>query len=304
MLRRTDRIRQFGLYGEGAGVIEPEFVHIEAISARSSLHNWTIAPHMHPGIFQLLYIASGEAWMAVDGENQRLNTPALVLLPCGCTHAFRFDPRAQGWVLSIADTLAADSRFATIDTDGVMRGARISTLSLVDDKPHAALLHALFSEFDRRHREAPGHLGSATMALIALVLATIEELADKAEAEGAGGLHRRIALVRRFTRLVEQHYSEHWPVERYAAELGTTAPTLNRACREVTGKPPGRIALDRLLREAMRALSYSTASISEISDDLGFSDPAYFARIFRKHSGVTASAFRRERVWMAPADRL
>ena len=47
----------------------------------------------------------------------------------------------------------------------------------------------------------------------------------------------------------------------------------------------------------MRALAFTDATISEISDDLGFSDPAYFARVFRSHNGVTASAYRRARTW-------
>lgn len=291
-------IRHFGLYGEGSGVIEPEFVHIETISARSSLHNWTIAPHIHPGIFQLLFLSWGEGWLTMDGVELRLVPPVLVAIPCGCAHGFRFTPRAKGWVLSIADSLGFDARLAALHSGTLFRGDSVQRISLSRDPEREMLLSTLLGDLCRRHGEMPGHLSTPTMALIGLVLATVEEIA-MADAERAAGLNRRITLVRRFTGLVEEHFAEHWPVERYAAELGTTAPTLTRACREVTGRPPGRIALDRLLREAMRALSYTTANISEISDDLGFSDPAYFARIFRKHVGVTASAFRSERVMPA-----
>jgi AraC family transcriptional activator of pobA len=299
MLTRRNQIRQFGLYGEGLGVIEPEFVHIETISARSSLHNWTIAPHIHPGIFQLLYLSGGEGWLVLDGCEYPLDLPSLVVVPCGCAHAFRFNPAATGWVLSISDSLVADPRLAGLEVETIARGNEILRLQLASEPARDQLLAALLAELRRRHSETPGHLGASTMALIALVLSTGKELAEAAAAEPVGRLNRRIALVRRFTRLVEQHYGDHWPLGHYVTELGTTAPTLTRACREVTGKPPARIALDRLLREAMRSLSYSTASISEISDDLGFSDPAYFARIFRRHSGVTASTFRREHVWLA-----
>jgi AraC family transcriptional activator of pobA len=59
--------------------------------------------------------------------------------------------------------------------------------------------------------------------------------------------------------------------------------------------------LDRRLREAKRALSYTDSSIGRIADDLGFSDTAYFARVFKTHTGVTASAFRKERIWVADA---
>jgi AraC family transcriptional activator of pobA len=300
MTLRRGSITRFGLYGERLGVIEPEFVHIETISARSSLHNWVIAPHVHPGIFQLLYLSDGFGWLAADGSEQRLDPPMLVVIPCGSIHGFRFTPNAQGWVLSIADSLASDPRLASLYGGAPSHGDAVQRIALASERQREDMLSALLSELCRRHGEAPGYLSASTMALIALLLTTVEEI-SLADPDETAGLNRRIALVRRFTSLVEQNYGGHWSVPRYASALGTTAPTLTRACREVTGKPPGRIALDRLLREAMRALSYSTAGINEISDDLGFSDPAYFARIFRKHVGMTATAFRRERVW--PADR-
>ena len=296
------RIRQFGLYGEGQGVIEPEFVHIETIAARSPLHNWAIAPHLHPGIFQLLLLNGGEGWLSTDGNEYRLKPTTLVVVPCGCVHAFRFTPKTLGWVLSIADSLVADPRLAALELNTLVHGGEVLKLPLTPNSPRDRLLASLLGELNQRHAEAPGHLGASTIALIGLVLATAGEIAESASTELAASRNRRLALVRRFTRLVEQHYGEHWPVDRYAAALGSTAPTLTRACREVTGKPPGRIALDRLLREAMRNLSFSTASISEISDKLGFQDPAYFARIFRKHSGVTAGDYRRKRVWLAGPD--
>jgi len=110
-------------------------------------------------------------------------------------------------------------------------------------------------------------------------------------------------LVRRFNRLVEENMRQQWSIVRYARELGTTPPTLTRACREVASMAPGQMVLERRLREAKRALSYTDASVSLISDDLGFTDPAYFARVFRRHTGKTASSYRRERFWPAPGSQ-
>ena len=51
---------------------------------------------------------------------------------------------------------------------------------------------------------------------------------------------------------------------------------------------------ERLAIEAMRYLSFSGASVKEIAGRLGFSDPAYFARFFRRMTGQTASQFRHD----------
>ena len=64
---RHATVSTHALYGEGPGPIAPEFVHIEPISERSSRFEWTIAPHSHPGIFQVLLLQSGGGLLASDG---------------------------------------------------------------------------------------------------------------------------------------------------------------------------------------------------------------------------------------------
>ena len=291
-------IRHFALYGDGNRSIGPEFVHIERISTRSRLHNWRIAPHIHPGIFQLLFMDCGEGVVAMGDAELPLDPPVLVLVPCGCVHAFQFQPPTEGWVLSIADSLVEDRRLAVLEVGSIIQGAQVLRLPLDESTSRRSLLAALLADLARRHSESPGQLNTCVMAVIGSILSLAEELATVRAPQGASGHNNQIALIRRFNRLVEQHLREQWKMARFARALGTSAPTLTRACREVTGKPPGQLVLERRLREAMRALSLTDASISEISNDLGFSDPAYFARIFRRHTGLTASEYRRERLWL------
>jgi AraC family transcriptional activator of pobA len=298
MLQRRE-IRKYGLYGEGKGLSSPEFVHIETISSRSSLHNWSIAPHIHPNIFQLLYLHKGRGILSVDNAEMVLAPPVLVIVPCGCVHAFRFKPQTEGWVLSIADLLVDDPRLASVDVSATVRGDEVLRLPLSADQEQEGLLVPLLEELLRRHNAAPGLLSSSLVSIVGLILNLADEHAQAGSSGGSGPLDRRISLFRRFNKLVERNLRLQWPVERYAAELGTTAPTLTRTCREIAGIPPAQLILDRRLREAKRALSFTDASVSMISDDLGFSDPAYFARVFKQHTGTTASAYRKERFWAA-----
>jgi AraC family transcriptional activator of pobA len=292
-------IRKFGLYGEGNSAGSPEFVHIETISARSRLHNWSISPHVHPNIFQLMQLIDGGGILAVDGAEIMLQPPVLVIVPCGCVHAFRFEPDTKGWVLSVADALVADGRLGPIDVASTVQGSQVMHIPLDDARGSSDLMAHALTELTVRHESAPGVLSNAAISIVGLVLSLAEELAQERAARLEVGQDRRVSLVRRFGKLVEVHMREQWSVERYAEELGTTAPTLTRACREVVNRAPAQMVQDRRLREAKRALSYTDASVSMISDDLGFADPAYFARVFKQQIGVTASAFRKERFWAA-----
>jgi AraC family transcriptional activator of pobA len=47
--------------------------------------------------------------------------------------------------------------------------------------------------------------------------------------------------------------------------------------------------------EAQRHLIYTSATIEMVAYELGFGDPGYFCRFFRRRTGMTPSEFRRER---------
>lgn len=46
------------------------------------------------------------------------------------------------------------------------------------------------------------------------------------------------------------------------------------------------------MQETRRLLTYSSAPITQISNQLDFKDPAYFACFFRRNAGITASQYR------------
>ncbi len=92
---------------------------------------------------------------------------------------------------------------------------------------------------------------------------------------------------------MEQRYKEQWQVSRYAEALRVTPTRLNRLCLKLSGKSAFDTTQDRLMLEACRKLTYVPASIASIAYELGFQDPAYFSRLFKKRIGVTPKEFRR-----------
>ncbi len=58
-MKEAATISHYALYGEMLSVHDPEFVHIEDISARSLLYEWRIRPHVHKGMFQLVILRTG-----------------------------------------------------------------------------------------------------------------------------------------------------------------------------------------------------------------------------------------------------
>lgn len=282
----------FSLYGEAAARQEDDFVHIEEIRTRSARYNWHIDSHLHQGLFQAVFLLSGGAAVELDEATHTLAAPGVVTIPSSTVHAFRFEPDTDGHVLTIADSLLLSGHegVRAFIEDFIAR-PRITDLSSAPEV--AVRLSALLDQVAIEYRKrAPG---SAIMQELlvesVLFLLAREQAADQ---DAMGVSPRDLALFNQFRALVEKHYLEHWPVASYARALSVAVSRLNRACRAAANKSAFGLVQDRLLLEARRKLVYIAAPVSRLAYELGFEDPAYFWRFFKRHAGFTPAAFRRQ----------
>ncbi len=95
-----------------------------------------------------------------------------------------------------------------------------------------------------------------------------------------------------FRDLLETNYTKLKSVNDYAKFICISEKRLGQATSKILGKSPKEIINDRILLEAKRLLVHTNLSIKEIGQELGFEDPAYFVRYFKKNSETTPVEFR------------
>lgn len=103
---------------------------------------------------------------------------------------------------------------------------------------------------------------------------------------------KNVPIVLQFEELLESHFDKEHCVEFYAEQLNVSTSHLKSILKVHTGKAVKSLISDRLLLEAQRLLRASTLSVSEIAYMLHFSEPAYFARFFKKHTGCAPRQYR------------
>jgi len=94
----------FHLYGDPPNDQAFEFVHVETIASRSSIHDWIIRAHRHRNLFQILLIERGGGDMTFEAATLPFAAPAAILVPATIAHGFHFQPDVtDGWVLSFTE---------------------------------------------------------------------------------------------------------------------------------------------------------------------------------------------------------
>lgn len=92
-----------------------------------------------------------------------------------------------------------------------------------------------------------------------------------------------------FKLVVETHLTQQPSIDTIAKKLALTTNSLYRIVKEYSGISPKDFLTNRLMIEAQRKLHYSNLSVKELAYELGFNDPDYFSRLFKKCTGKSVS---------------
>jgi AraC family transcriptional regulator, transcriptional activator of pobA len=266
------------LYGEDSPF--PDLLHIERIVDRAEGLHWRIAPHRHLHLHQVFLILTGEVRLSLDGLQTRAAPPLVMNIPRGTVHGFDFAAGTDGFVLTLP-AVDFPELFAA-------RSRALGPLGRAFVAPAPAGLEVAFTALAADHAGGsalrPLRLRAGALALGC----TLADTAPDRAAHAATG-DPRIAA---FEALVRGHLDQGWTLTDYARALALSERHLRRLCLDATGLSAHALVETIRLREASRLLAYTRMRVQEVGFALGYDDPAYFARAFRRSSGQSPSDYR------------
>jgi AraC-like DNA-binding protein len=154
-------------------------------------------------------------------------------------------------------------------------------------------LASLFEKLHTEYLTTFANQEEAVRAYIALALALAARHYPTQPASAGPGLAQR--QIRQFGALLNQHYRTKRSVREYANLLHLTPNYLNALCQRVLGQTASDLVHARVVLEAQRLLTHSGLAVAQVADKLGFEDPSYFGRYFRKYAGQSPEAYRQQR---------
>ncbi|MBC7342612.1 MAG: PocR ligand-binding domain-containing protein [Clostridia bacterium] len=105
------------------------------------------------------------------------------------------------------------------------------------------------------------------------------------------------AVVKQVTDYLEQHFSEEININKVAQEVHLSPFYLSRLFKEELGLTIVEYLTDVRLGVARNLLEKTDLTVTQVSERVGYQDPAYFSRIFKKRIGVSPKEYQRR--WRA-----
>ncbi len=269
--------------------VSPAVIAMRMETALSS-RTWSIASLEGESRCQAFLVLHGEGTFAGDdGTTVELTAPFMLWLPRLTLGEFRLPAGSDGVVASIAE-------------DFILRS--------VGDSPVAAHLRPLLSRTTvAPHDKIAANLPEIEIAFAALVRESREQkpgasammghhlgslLLHLWRASGGNTAFRGTGTttVQRFRQLIELHYRDNLSIDMFAKLLGVTRTHLHDACARSARRTPLKLVHDRLLEEARLRLENTEFPVEQIAYGLGFRDPGYFNRFFKRLAGVSPGTYR------------
>ena len=286
----------FHLYGDPPDDFAFDFIHVETIAARSSIHEWTIRAHRHRNLFQILLVERGGGEMTLDLAKLPFAAPAAILVPAAFAHGFRFEPNVtDGWVVSFTEDAAGAIRERTGEAMARLRMLAAQPVVPIADAGDFGRLSALCRELSEEHGLAREGYRLAMRGLLVLIAVGVARLAASRARSGSVTLYPADATVAQLRALVDEFFRKERALAFYAEKLGMTVDRLNDHVKRATGVTAGHLVRQRVLTEAKRQLVFTAQPIRSIAEELAFADASHFARFFRKQTGTTPHEFRDQR---------
>jgi AraC family transcriptional activator of pobA len=276
-----------GLYGDEYGKYSSEYIFLELIATRSQTFEWTIKPHIHSQLFQLFFIQKGALTFQEATNQSELETPCIILIPPTKLHGLVYTPDVEGYILTLSESIIEDIFKTSNPIWKTFEEIRILNHfeNKVFEKIEQILLlieNELFEDKSERFL--------MLRAFLTQFFISLHRINSEVEAQKKDSL--MMTYFRKF-----QHNIKHsqYPksIPEFADELNITPVHLNRICKAVVEKSAIELIHQNLINEAKKYLLHTSYSISEIAFLLKFEYPNYFAKLFKKHTGLSPLEFRR-----------
>ena len=243
-------------------------------------------PHRHT-FYEIVHVTAGSGYHVIDLASRPLRPPHLEVVFPGQVHFWQQTAGLDGHVILFTGEFLA----AHPDDREVLRGLAehpIGELSTSEAEEIGSVVRAMRREYERR----AAHFASILQSYLHILICRASRL--PAYPMHARPPKRAALIAREFSVLLTESNGFRLTVSGCAGILRVSQTYLNETVRAITGCTPAQMIRRVKALEAKRLLGRTNLTVAQVATQLGFDDPAYFCRFFRRETGMSPGQFRRD----------
>jgi len=254
-------------------------------------HN--LMPHLHD-YYSIFWIESGEAIHATEFVEYSLKQDTILFVPPGLKHRMYIDKSVGGIYILFNEDFVQYNRknHVQLTEYRLFNNPDFKSLITVIPERRRKLRNITELILDEI-QDTDNYSEDIVLNLLHLFLLESRRIFDRQnQSTREESDSTPDTTIIKFKQLIEENYTTQKNVTPYAEMLNMNPSCLNELTKRTTGITAGELIRNRVIGEIKKLLYSSSLSGKEIAFDLGFDDPAYFSRFFRKYTGLTLKEFR------------
>lgn len=249
-------------------------------------------PHNH-SFYQIIFFKETQAKHFIDFNEYKIQPDSLIFIAKNQVHFFEQGVDYDGFLVHFNESflIASDKDINFFLTYHLFNNKAKPYFNIPDKlKPQINLyFQQIQTELD--NIDTFGTPAILSNLLKSLLLIIEREIRKEYQEDTSAALPNPIFLS--FRDSVEKNFKNGWTVAEYANDLSISTKTLNSIVKKEAGQTASHFITGRVILESKRRLTHTNIQINQIAYDMGFSDPYYFMKFFKKQVGSTPKEFRK-----------
>lgn len=284
------KIPKYYLHKDEPDKLQFEIYPLGDYLIRNAKH--TQQPHVH-GFYQILWFMSGKGKHYVDFKEYKVEDNTLFFISKGQIHYFDNNDY-EGCIIHFNESFVSDNEnyvniFLKYNIFNSFEKEPLFHMKQVDSKELENIVTKMQTEIWTPNQFAHEEYLKVLLHLFLIVTQRFGIRKNCNELTLNNPFH---ILFVKFKHLLEQNYRQVHTVAQYAELLNVSRKTLTNCTKKIAHQTPLEIINERLSLEAKRLLAYSDKNVSEVGFELGFEDPSYFVKFFKREVNMLPSDFR------------
>ena len=243
------------------------------------------------GYYCLFLMEQGNAELSVDGEKSKVEGPTVICGLPGSTWDWKHWENVKGDFICFEGATLMSGLNGSYSLDPIPflnPQQRYPFIPLSEKK--FTRLRSLVTDMKECISDYPVHYDLLRAEIWQFVFLTEKEYVLNGN---HGRRKEQKNHLMEFIRLVNENFHTHHDTQFYASRLNITPNYLNKIIKSLMGISAFDYITNRIMSEAKVLLRLTDINVSELSYKLGYDNPGYFIRLFKKIEGVTPCDFQK-----------